>query len=95
MLFTAEKNAGSNGGGSIDDLVRQIAKLVRHPSYRRGGVVSALLLRHLPLDGGYAWQGETALRERLSRAQLDATTIDHLVDSTRSEIIRLRGPRDF
>ena len=95
MRFSSAAQGSSSGGtGDLHTLVRQIARLVRHPSYRRAGVVSPLLLRHLPFDGGYAWQGEAALLDRLSRAKLDRASLDHLIGSVRSEYARLRGPAD-
>ena len=95
MQFTSAKPTASKGGtGDLETLVRQIARLVRHPAYRRNRVVSPLLLRHLPSDGGYAWQGESQLRERLTRAKLDQASLDHLIGSAQSEYTRLRGPAD-
>jgi hypothetical protein len=78
----------------LDVLTAQIGRLLRHPAFRRESIVSSLLLRHLPNDAGYAWNGEAALRERLSRAGLDAASIDHLIRNTQAEIQRLRGPAD-
>jgi len=94
QLSAAQRNSAGMGGGDLDDLVRQIGRLVRHPAYRRNAVVSAVLLRHLPLDGGYQWQGEAALRDRLAKAKLDASTLNHLCVGARSELARLRGPAD-
>jgi hypothetical protein len=94
MQFAAAKQNGGGGSDPVDDLVRQIARLVRHPAYRRNAVVSALLLRHLPVDGGFAWQGEASLRDRLKKAQLDPATLGHLAASARTEMARLRGPAD-
>ncbi len=95
MQFSAAKNANSpRGSGDLDTLVRTIARLVRHPAYRRNRVVSPLLLRHLPVDGGYAWRGEDALLDRLRSAKLDPVSIDHLIGSAQSEYVRLRGPAD-
>ncbi|MCJ2013327.1 hypothetical protein [Methylobacterium sp. J-076] len=78
----------------MDTLVRLIGRLVRHPGYRRNRIVSALLLRHLPADAGYAWRGEAVLLDRLTRARLDGATLDHLLGSVQSEYTRLRGPAD-
>ena len=78
----------------LDILTAQIGRLLRHPAYRRGNIVSSLLQRHLPAEAGYDWNGEAALRERLGRAGLDAASIDHLIRNTQAEIQRLRGPSD-
>lgn len=95
MHYSAAKGGGSPGGrGELDTLVRQIGRLVRHPAYRRNRVVSPLLLRHLPVDGGYGWQGEASLLDRLRRAKLDQASVDHLIGSVQSEYVRLRGPAD-
>lgn len=95
MQFSA---AGKNGSaGDTNDLgllVRQIGRLVRHPAYRRSRIVSALLLRHLPAEAGYAWNGEANLLDRLRMAKLDAATIGHLIGSVQDEQARLRGPCD-
>ena len=89
-MFTSVSRASS--AGDLNALVRQIARLVRHPAYRRNQIVSPMLLRHLPADAGYAWQGEAVLLERLTKAKLDDASIDHLIGSVQSEITRLRGP---
>jgi hypothetical protein len=95
MQFTSANQSGTSiGTGDLDSLVRHIARLVRHPAYRRNRVVSPLLLRHLPFDCGYAWQGEASLLDRLTRAKLDSTSLHHLIGSVQSEYIRLRGPAD-
>lgn len=70
----------------IEHLVVQIARLVRHRGFVRDKVVSALLLKHLPMDAGYAWSGEAALHARLVKAALDPTTLNHLIASARLEI---------
>ncbi len=54
--------------------------------------MSRFLLRHLPSDSGYAWQGEAVLRERLLRAKLDAATLEHLRVGVEFEIDALRKP---
>ncbi|WP_430911223.1 hypothetical protein [Methylobacterium sp. sgz302541] len=69
----------------LEELMAQIGRLMRHRAYQRDKIVSPLLLRHLPMDAGYAWQGEAALRERLVRASLDAKTVDHLIANARAE----------
>lgn len=79
----------------LDALVLQVGRLLRHPAYRRASVVSPLLLRHLPLEAGYAWQGEALLRTRLARAGLDAASLDHLIGNARAELARLRAPADM
>lgn len=95
MLFSSNNGATQSGGTSdLDTLVRHIGRLVRHPAYRRSNVVSAILLRHLPMDAGYAWQGEAGLRDRLSRSKLDSQTIGHLVGSVQAEYTRLRRPAE-
>lgn len=95
MHFSAAKqNTTAGSGSTVDELVRQIGRLLRHPLYRRSAVVSPPLLRHLPFERGYQWQGEAELRERLLRAQLDAGTLNHLTFGARSEYDRLRGPAD-
>ncbi|MCJ2026899.1 hypothetical protein [Methylobacterium sp. J-067] len=95
MQFTSANRSGSpSGSGDLDSLVRQIARLVRHPAYRRNRVVSPLLLRHLPFDHGYAWQGEASLLDRLTKAKLDGASVQHLMGSVQSEYTRLRGPVD-
>lgn len=95
MQFEAAKRNGAGGDADpVDDIVREIARLVRHPAYRRGTIASAILLRHLPFDGSYAWKGEAILRDRLTKAKLDRTTLDHLRASARFELTRLRGPAD-
>lgn len=90
------KGTGASGGGSssVDMLAAQIGRLLRHPAYRRGAIVSPLLLRYLPADAGYAWNGEAALRARLTAAGLDAAKIDHLMRNVQDEILRLRRPSD-
>ena len=85
---------GGEGGTRVDALVLTVARLLRHPAYRRERVVSPLLLRHLPPDAGYAWRGEELLRARLSRAGLDAASLDHLIGNARAELSRLRAPAD-
>ncbi|WP_375462355.1 hypothetical protein [uncultured Methylobacterium sp.] len=52
--------------------------------------MSALLLKHLPIDAGYAWSDETALRARLVKAAFDAKTLDHLVASARFEMAMIQ-----
>ncbi|MCJ2066219.1 hypothetical protein MKK63_26480 [Methylobacterium sp. J-088] len=90
------KGPGASGSGAspVDMLAAQIGKLLRHPAYRRGAIVSPLLLRHLPTDAGYAWNGEAALRARLTTAGLDAASIDHLLRNAQDEFLRLRRPAD-
>ena len=93
MRFTAaQRIAPGEGAGRVDELTRHIGRLLRHPAYRRGRVVSAMLLRHLPAEAGYAWRGEDSLRERLGRAALDVERLDHLICNARAELARLRGP---
>lgn len=93
MQFSAAKPDSAGGdGGPLEDLVRQIGLLLRHPSYRRNAVVSALVVRHLPFDSGYRWRGEIALRDHLLKAQIDAKMLNHLLVGTRVELARLRGP---
>ncbi|GJE38495.1 hypothetical protein [Methylobacterium persicinum] len=95
MQFSAAKNTSPFGAsGGLDTLVRQIGRLVRHPAYRRNRVVSAVLLRHLPMEAGYSWQGEAGLLARLTSAKLDAATLNHLIGSVQAEYMRLRGPAD-
>lgn len=95
MQFPAAKAASPRGAsGELEALVHQIGRLVRHPAYRRSQVVSALLLRHLPAEAGYAWRGEAALLDRLKSAKLDPVTITHLIGSVQVEHARLRGPAD-
>lgn len=95
MQFSgANKGSSPAASGGLDALVRQIGRLVRHPAYRRSRVVSAVLLRHLPTEGGYAWQGEAGLLDRLKAAKLDAATVNHLIGSVQVEQARLRGPAD-
>ncbi|SDO27061.1 hypothetical protein SAMN05216360_11833 [Methylobacterium phyllostachyos] len=88
--------AGASGVGAspIEMLTAQIGRLLRHPAYRRGAIVSPLLLRYLPADAGYAWNGEAALRARLTAAGLDAAKLDHLVRNAQDEFLRLRRPAD-
>ncbi|APT32250.1 hypothetical protein MCBMB27_02959 [Methylobacterium phyllosphaerae] len=78
----------------VDMLVLHIGKLLRHPAYRRESIVSALLLRHLPHDAGYAWHGEASLRTRLVGAGLDEASLDHLIRNVQAEHLRLRRPAD-
>ena len=95
MQFSAaNKNGTTAQPSALDDLVRQIGRLLRHPAYHRSTIVSAMLRRHLPFDGGYAWHGEALLRERLEKARLDRPTLDHLLGSVRGELLRLRRPAD-
>ncbi len=94
MQFPGAKNNNSGSRDPLDEVVRQIARLVRHPAYRRQAVVSAQLLRHLPFDGGYQWAGEAVLRERLAKAKLDGSSLVHLAASAGSEWQRLKGPVD-
>ena len=75
----------------VEVLAVQIGKLLRHPAYRRETVVSTLLLRHLPFDPGYAWNGEAPLRTQLAAA-LDAPSLEHLIRNVRAELLRLRRP---
>ncbi|MCJ2071417.1 hypothetical protein MKK75_21900 [Methylobacterium sp. J-030] len=75
-------------------LAAQIGRLLRHPAYRRGAIISPLLLRYLPVDSGYAWNGEAALRARLTAAGLDAARLDHLTRNVQDEFLRLRRPSD-
>mgnify|MGYP005993432921 FL=1 len=56
--------------------------------------MSALLLRHLPHDAGYAWHGEASLRTRLVGAGLDEASLDHLIRNVQAEHLRLRRPAD-
>ncbi|MDQ0443956.1 hypothetical protein QO016_003464 [Methylobacterium persicinum] len=56
--------------------------------------MSAVLLRHLPMEAGYSWQGEAGLLARLTSAKLDAATLNHLIGSVQAEYMRLRGPAD-
>ncbi len=94
MQFTSANRSGSSSGsGDLDSLVRHIARLVRHPAYRRNRVVSPLLLRHLPFDCGYAWQGSEPPRPP-DPAKLDSASLHHLIGSVQSEYTRLRGPAD-
>jgi len=88
--------AGASGAGSspVDMLAAQIGRLLRHPAYRRGAIVTPLLLRYLPADAGYAWSGEAALRARLTAAGLDAASLDHLMRNVQDEFLRLRRPAD-
>lgn len=88
--------AGASGSGPspIEMLAAQIGRLLRHPAYRRASIVSPLLLRHLPTDAGYAWNGEAALRARLTAARLDAASLDHLLRNVQDEVLRLRRPAD-
>lgn len=88
------QEAASPGTSSIDMLALHIGKLLRHPAYRREMVVSPLLLRHLPYDAGYAWNGEASLRVRLAGAALDEASIDHLIRNVQAECLRLRRPAD-
>jgi len=90
------KGAGASGVGSssVEMLAAQIGRLLRHPAYRRGTIVSPLLLRYLPTDAGYAWNGEAALRARLKAAGLDAAKLDHLMRNVQDEVLRLRRPTD-
>jgi hypothetical protein len=95
MWFTSVNTAStdSNAGPKIiAELARQMGRLLRHPGYRRGNIVSALLLRHLPADSGYAWQGEDVVRERLTRAKLDPATLEHLRVGIQFEMDNLRKP---
>lgn len=85
---------GADSASPIDMLAAQIGRLLRHPAYRRGAIVSPLLLRHLPADAGYAWNGEAALRARLTAAGLDAASLDHLMRNAQDEFTRLRRPAD-
>ncbi|GJD37484.1 hypothetical protein [Methylobacterium aerolatum] len=98
MQFSAANNTTKDQGGTtrdpLDDAIRQIGRLVRHPAYRRQAVMSAILMRHLPFDGGYQWAGEGALRTRLVSAKLDANTLSHLATTAGDEFRRLRGPPD-
>ena len=97
-LSVQQTGKGSSGAGSrpspIDILAAQIGKLLRHPAYRRASIVSPLLLRHLPADAGYAWNGESALRTRLMAAALDAASLDHLIRNAQDEFQRLRRPAE-
>ncbi|GJE58468.1 hypothetical protein [Methylobacterium trifolii] len=77
-------------GESIEELIRLIKRLLRHRAYERTRIVSALLLRHLPHDSGYAWENEARLRERLTGAGLDAKTLDYLITNARLEFERLQ-----
>ncbi|WP_336488974.1 hypothetical protein [Methylobacterium nigriterrae] len=70
----------------IEDLVLRIRQLIRHRGYDRDKIVSAMLKRYLPSSGGPGWTGETALRQSLTKAQLDQKSIDHLVANVSGEI---------
>ncbi|GBU19102.1 MULTISPECIES: hypothetical protein [Methylobacterium] len=92
MRHTSVNRSGSLSpeASRIDEIVAQIGRLLRHRAYQRDKVVSPLLLRHLPHDSGYAWQGEEALRQRLERAGLDARALDHLALNARTEFARMQ-----
>ncbi|WP_342105416.1 hypothetical protein [Methylobacterium sp. SI9] len=85
---------GADSASAVDLLAAQIGRLLRHPAYRRGAIVSPLLLRHLPADAGYAWNGEAALRTRLKAAALDAASLNHLMRNVQDEFTRLRRPAE-
>ncbi len=87
-------NISGAGMPDVEVLAVQIGKLLRHPAYRRETVVSPLLLRHLPFDPGYAWNGEARLRTQLAAAALDAASLEHLIRNVRAELLRLRRPAD-
>ena len=74
----------------IDALVLQIGRLVRHRGYVRTNVVSAMLLKYLPFDAGYAWKGEAGLQVRFHEAGLDLKTLEYLTTSARLEITRIQ-----
>ncbi len=75
----------------IDALVIQIRRLVRHRGFARDKVVSAMLLKYIPADAGYAWNDEAALHTRLVKADLDMKTVDHLIASASLEIVMIRA----
>ena len=75
----------------IDALVLQIGKLVRYRGFARDKVVSGMLLKYIPTDAGYAWNGEAALQARLEKAALDTKTMDHLIASARIEIVMIQS----
>lgn len=75
----------------VDALVLQIGRLVRHRGYARDKVVSGMLLKYIPADAGYAWNGEAALHTRLAKADLDTKTMDHLIASARLEIAMIQA----
>ena len=78
----------------VEILAEQVGRLLRHPAYRRASVVSPLLLRHLPADARYDWNGEAALRRRLVAADLDPARLEHLMRNVQAELLRLRRPAD-
>lgn len=87
---SANRTASTGDRDPISELVRQIGRLLRHRAFERAKVVSPLLLRHLPPDAGYAWQGEAALRSRLAGAGLDAKSLAYLTANVQLELERIR-----
>ncbi len=69
----------------LGDLALQITRLLRHRSYARHLVVSAMLLRFLP-DGLRSWNGPDDIRKRLAAAALDRRSLDHLFDNVATEL---------
>lgn len=82
---SVNRTSAPEGVDRIEELVVQLGRLLRHRAYQREKIVSPMLLRHLPFDAGYTWQGEGNLRDRLRRAALDARTVDHLIANARTE----------
>jgi hypothetical protein len=80
---------------AVDALVFSIRRLVSHRAFRRDGVTSPALKRHLPFVSGYGVAfDERDLRRRLEQAKLDARTIAYLRTACDDQLDVLRKGAD-
>lgn len=79
MLRLYTNGQGSQEASALDALVISIRRLVGHKAFRREGVSSPALKRHLPYVSGYGVAfDERDLRRRLEQAKLDVRTVAYL-----------------
>lgn len=91
MHFQAvERTSAGRQIDRTEELALQIARLVRHPSYDRGQVVSGMLQRFLP-STLHPSRHPDDLRRRLDAGGLDRRALDHLLANVEAEIAMARA----
>lgn len=76
----------TKSGGSVDDLLLHLARLIRHPGYSRDAIVSDRLKAFIPKTRPFGFLSEEDLRKQIANSKIDAKTLFYLIENAVTEL---------